>query len=692
MKKPLLLSLLLTGFFFISFSATENTFTKKQKIIIYDKCFQQIVAYEELINKLGDEIDDIEKTNANIESVIGMFVNRNTLVYNDLDPDYLLSEFYEVETYVSNLSLWYPDGITINLQMENARSGEIINHNQGIYSMDILVNKKIDGNYINRKQNTNSEDLLFRVVFFLENGTIGETKIAGIRKAGEGATSFNQTNLTDVKSAELTDDQKIKIKQLAITVLGDYVNYMNLLVNPDELEDDKIFYTEALKNIVVQNDNNIFNDLEEEPGDEYLGLGSYIEELKNLYPSGINNFSLNIDSAEFRNVIREKGNSYYVYIVANKFFSGKLKGKKLFRFQDKLIFKVVFEGENGVFSNFNIDKIDHAGLNQAMMQGKEVEQDIASFTFLSEREREGLYFNLNVWAGNGGIIDQNLVDLTIENNFHEWNIEKDVTYGFVVGATYMLSNNVGIESGIGYCHLETKYSISSLDNTVTGTAYGDSSMNVFYDPTPYIVQGAPDAEYYKYIEADGFDSTLTLNYINIPFYGNIVLGKPGKLSLDIKAGFELSYMYNATYSARGNWEYYIFINDAERQVSQIPLEDFIKVNETAGIDQQIINQFNLYNRTVYKEEEPGLGNISKLDIRYVAHVGAEIPLGYFLFLTPGFTFKTTIGDLSVQNGDYLDVFGKTDTNSGLVKDFHRLTRKPIKTKQLLFEIGLKYKF
>src|SRR5450759_5212345 len=111
MKRLYILFLLLLIFQMKGFTAVE--FSQKEKAVIYTNALKVMGNYQTIINQMGvSVVTDIEKAKSNSESFLELFVNRQVLLYNDLDPAHKLSEFYEAETYASNILLWYPDGIT----------------------------------------------------------------------------------------------------------------------------------------------------------------------------------------------------------------------------------------------------------------------------------------------------------------------------------------------------------------------------------------------------------------------------------------------------------------------------------------------------------------------------------------------------------------------------------------------------
>ena len=154
MKKPIvsliLFVVLLPGILAIDFS-------DKEKSVIYTNAIKVLQEYQDIINQIGTEaVADIDKAKGSSERFLELFVNRQVLLFNDLDPSHKLSEFYEAETYISNIILWYPDGISIDLDLDNAYVGEIMQHEETVYSIDLLVTKSINGNYLNETMNTNT--------------------------------------------------------------------------------------------------------------------------------------------------------------------------------------------------------------------------------------------------------------------------------------------------------------------------------------------------------------------------------------------------------------------------------------------------------------------------------------------------------------------------------------------------------
>jgi len=251
------------------------------------------------------------------------FINRKVLIYNDLDPQHQLSDYYEVETYISNMVLWYPDGIKISLDLKNAKTSEIRKHDEGLYSTDIMVQKKIQGNYLNKSVNTNTEELIFRIAFAEQNNNFNEFKIVGVRNSKSAGFMEDNKALYALKRIELTDNEKEKVLNDIKQVLSDYQRSLILLGDPNETEEDKGFYHKAFMNLFPDSAIKIYNDIEEKPEKNIISVEEYLSNYRDFYPEGIKNLALNIDSAEFGDVIPADDGSFYSYVYTDKFFSGK---------------------------------------------------------------------------------------------------------------------------------------------------------------------------------------------------------------------------------------------------------------------------------------------------------------------------------------------------------------------------------
>ncbi len=93
----------------------------------------------------------------------------------------------------------------IAMDIDLAKEVSIRQHEEGIYSMDILMVKEINGNYLNRQVNTNKEELTFRIAFIENRGNIEDFRIVGIREAGSATPLDSDNAIYGMKNLEMDE-------------------------------------------------------------------------------------------------------------------------------------------------------------------------------------------------------------------------------------------------------------------------------------------------------------------------------------------------------------------------------------------------------------------------------------------------------------------------------------------------------
>lgn len=633
--------IILFSIFSITLIAGPGNFSDKEKAIIYTNSLKILQDYESFINEIGvNVVNDIEKAQSNAEGLIELFINRQVLVYNDLDPSHRLSKFYEAETYSANLILWYPDGVIIELGFENAKVGNIMQHEDNVYSLDILLDKKIDGNYLNQTLNRNSEGLTFRIAFSSKNRSFDNFKIVGIRDAESNDMIDYSKALKEVNSENLNEEELSKVYDGLKAILGDYNNFLALLGDPDELEEDKVFYKESFTNLFENSETKIYNDINPNPEKSIIDISSYIAQYGENFPNGIKNTSVNIDSANFGKVIKSEAGSFYTYAYADKFFSGSFKGREAFSEMFPLAFKISFEKSGKAYTNYKISSIDISGSGFFSESASDLEISVPDMV-IKPVSRKELSVTLFGSYGLSYIKDQNNSTLTMENDNYEWNISNDYGLTAGVGIQYFFTDHLGIETGVYY---DTYKSMFNLEGTFQDDVF---SIDVNGD------------SFYKIIEAL-IDSTINLNYITIPLLFNYNSSKPGKIGFYFNAGVTASYVISASYSITGNYKYsgYYPSNPPAIQYLEIP-------------------ELGFYNRD--NIDETGDTEISSLNLSLYGSVGISIPFGYYssIYLGPEIMYCFT--DIMGERLGYNDIFGDSTDN------------QPTKIQKIGLKIGFVYK-
>jgi len=629
-------------FYLIPGLKAEGEFSDKEKSIIYTNAVKVLEDYQILINQMGIYVvSDIEKARSSSEGFLELFVNRQVLIYNDLDPTHeTLSEFYEAETYTNNIILWYPDGITINLDLENARVSEIMSHENNIYSIDVLVKKSINGNYFNLTFNQNVEELTFRIAFSAENRTLGNFKIVGIRSAASNyMIDFSQA-LREVNAEDINEDDIVKIQSAIKARLQDYTNFLSLIGDPQEPDEDKEFYKESFLNLFPGTDTRVYNDISPELETSLISVNDYLTTFIAAYPSGINNLSINADSIKFGKVMKNEDGSYYTYIDADKFFSGSYRGREAFSNVFPLIFKITFTAAGKVFSDFRISSVDKAAVDFYQATTETGPAELPQIV-IKPVTRKGLGISFIGSFGLTSINNNNIESLSIPRDSVSWNITPLSGFITALGLSYYFNDNFALRSGVEFNTYSAKFNLSGKfgNNILTADVNSD--------------------EYYKRIAAD-YDSLVTINYITFPVLINYTSGKPGKFGFYAESGVKVSISQKASYKCTGSYIFTGYYPDHPSVIQVLDLEEL-----------------GFYRRELIDETNTMI--IKGFNLAVYASAGINIPLGYYSSITLGPEAIIGLTDICSGKGKYFDIFGN--------EHYHQPTR----IKNFGFRISLAYK-
>ena len=613
-------------------------FSEKKKMIIYSECQNLLNDYQQLVNQLSESgRAGFERSVGTIERLMELFINRKVLIYNDLDPQHKLSEYYELETYTSNMVLWYPDGIQIALNLKNAKTSDIRKHDEGLYSTDIMVIKIIRGNYLNESINSNTEELIFRIAFAEQNNKFKEFKIAGVRNSKSAGFAEDNKALFKLKSIDLSANEKEKVRNDIRQVLDDYQRSLILLGDPNEKEEDKSFYKEAFLNLFSDSTVKIYNDIEEKPEKTIISVEEYLNNFREYYPEGIKNLAINIDTTGFGNVIPADDDGFYCYIYADKFFSGKFRDKNIYRLSASLVFKISFEKTGNLFTGFKIENIDRSGL-AFFQQVSQAEEQVTPSNIIQPISRKGFYLSPYVSAGYSSVMNKNISSLVLETNDHEWQIYR--SFGFSAGLSldYFFGNHIGLNIGAGYGQFSSVYSLhGNYNQTVL-------SFDMFNEP------------FYKQINSI-IDSTVKLSYLQLSFQLIGLTNQPQRTGLYCKAGIITSALIDGKYDFSG--DLYYWGSYPEHPVSA---------------DSLLIPELGFYKKT----DHSGDVSLDKFFLSGTFSIGINVPVSYFTTIQFGVLVQASFMDIS-KKADYTDIFG--------IKYAH----KPVSLNYLGLEMSIRFK-
>lgn len=600
------------GLILIAAYSYSQEFTDKQKAIIYNEAIKTLQSYQQLTNQMADQVVDLTEFNKTSQRLIDLFVSRKAIVYNDLDPAHKLSEAYELETYVTNMMLWYPDGMKINLDFDNLRAGNIISHGNDIYTVDIMTSKKIDGNYLNQQKNTQTEQLLYRIAFFQKSGTFENYRIAGVRSSKATTVTDDSHLLAEVKSISFSDKDIQLINDQTKSLLNDYINFLRLLTDPKETTDDKVYYGISFIGLFKDSTTSVANDIEPDPQNRWVPIKEYQKNVVKDYPEGIRNLGMNIDSVQYGKVIPEGNEKYYINGYIDKFFSGKFQSKTVFRDNSKYDFKVSFERNGNTFVNFKLASIDKFGVNLYSQNASNATQELPNKP-ITTIKRHGLYLGLALGGGLTNFNDPNLSS----NSILTWSQKGKGAMNIEATATWYLMKKVGLSMGIGY----TRSSASvSLNGTFRNTSYSTDVNNELY---------------LKNVTA-AYDSLITFNYISVPisiiYHSN---SNPEKWGVYLETGVVTLINLNSSFHTTGD----IATSGYYEQHSGVIVSD---------------PSFGFINRQGI--DSKGKGNIANFNFAIRASIGVSYPINYFTTVYAGPELIYSLGNTSNAK-DFTDAFG-----------------------------------
>jgi hypothetical protein len=643
----------------VSISLTAQISPKDQNEI-RKKAQKLLVDYEDKINQIGKEVKAMDKTRVNVESLLKLFVDRKTQVYNDLDPTHALSEYYEAETYGNNLALWYPNGIVIDLDFDNAQVSNVISHGEGVYSVDFIINKKISGAYLGRNLNTNTESLLFRVGFAGIGQQYQNFKIAGIRKPTQQNIDKADTRILEVRSTPLTPDERREIDRETRTLLNDYCNYLSLIGDTIEDIEEKILFKESFRALFSNNQSPVFNDiLPDGMKNQFVPVSDYINLYSEAYSSEGGKVSFNNDSAELGYITKRNDTIYNRTVMVTKYFEGNYLGKRMVKFQKKLKLMIVFYFSNGVFKNFRIVKIDQqiekkaeAAETRSFTDFRKKKPTISASTDKTgipppKEDNSKVMLSAGIIAGIGLINDQNLSSLTISENAHKWDIIPQFSYTFFANYTYKISPKLGLVTGIGYSKYETKYSLNSF-------SFGDS---IFTDQTTYL--DTNKVIYTKNIVAK-VDSTVSLNTINIPVGLIFEFNPTGNLQYFIRSGINVAVNFKASSNTNSYMHYKGYYKSEKFEVFKY--KDW--------------PELGFYTKSSITPNRDIKSSFNSVAFNAFLDAGLRFPINEKMLLAFSGHVEYGLVNMVKNNGTYKDIFGQTETTIPYTKK-HVFDFKPV---------------
>lgn len=615
------------------FAQQDRTISNKTKLTIYTEAYKAIVQYQECINNIGAcvaENHDLAKAYAN--TFTNLFINKKVSIYNDLDPKKSLSEIYEVDTYINNMLLWYKNGIRVDLDFENAKVQNIVHHTDNIFTIDIILSKKIDGTYINNTVVDNTENLNFGIAFSMENYTKPSNfKFARIKEANSKA-SIKVENLYDLAGEQLPQEELQKIHNALRIPLNDYCNFLTLMASNEEFDSDKEFYKERVLSIFKNPEVPVADDLSDNASAGQISIDNYLKKYVSSFKQSNAIVAFDIDSTSFRNVIKDNKNTYTTHVSVNK---------KLYNnsevLQWKTIIKFEFVKREGNYTDFKITDIS----NSASLQKKN-NDILEKIEVLGKISRKGFSITGKIGTGVHSYISQDLSNIPLNESTYSWN--KKNNYGNILAEmslAFYPYGKVGFSTGFGYSNIATSY---NLDGKYKKE---EEELN--------------DYNYLQYpLISAKYDSTIAFSTMYIPLHCHIHSSNAGNFGFYGTAGTSIEFIRSASYSRSGNFTLSAMLADTSNGIRYL-LPQYSGGFEISGDKTETIHSF------------------SKPSINIELSAGTEYYINNFTSITLGFYFSYGLNDLEKDKLTVKNIFND------------RIIHRPSHFKKQGVIIGVQYK-
>lgn len=607
--------------FFILFGCGIVVHAQELKNIEYAKIHTEtdylLRLYQKRMNEIAKSHQKRKSTTKYTNDVLELFLNRNVQVFNDIDPNGKLSKSYEIETYLSNLNLWYPDGIPVQLDFSKAKSPGVFFHKDNIWFMDIAIPKKMTGNYMDRQMHNFNKVLVFRIAFTKKRQRYNKFKIVGIRDLNSVNSTVKNDDLSVLNKAAYAKNDFETIKQNATSLLLDYERAFQLIGSSDISTEEKTYFSEDLKTLFQSGEVQVYNDLVEKSTDKFISINEYIKIYKEDYPNSVSGFSINSDSMNFGNV-EEIDKEYRISVVANKFFSGIYHGEQKQVYSGDQIFTITFREEDGDYIDFSIKGIDLNYKDFDGVNSKKI-QSIKNAANVKPIRRVGSIITLSSYNGISNIKSQNIINQTMASELNEWEITPHFTQAYSILYYKYKTNHFGYYTGLGISSYETSYSL-------TGNFAGELTTDI------------NDDDFIPRVDAS-IDSAVSLNYISVPLGIEVDIDIKKQVAFYFNTGLVLSARYSSEYTLTGDYyEYYGYYPEHDQKMQELHIEEL-----------GFYSEHNIFRKNS--------ADVNLLNVSGFISIGAVIKTGYFTAFKIGPYLNR--GLFSVQKGEvYQNIFNK----------------------------------
>ncbi len=588
------------------------SFTKLERRIMIDECVELLNNYFKSIGNYSNAQTEILMKKEE-EKLFQLFSNSRIIVNNDFKINATLSNFIEVGEYLVKLKQIYPNGIVVKADMTNLKSTPVNVHGNGLYSIDFLINVQIEGKL---QANTAiiANNLVFRIGFVQVENKMKQFKIAGIRNETIAFPKSTTYSVDELKSMKYSDENLKKIESFVKLLLKDYENYLNLIGNPDEANEEKQYFIKEFTALFLNPELRISNDLVQNPEKENLAVFDYIDQYYNLYNGKVRNLSLTYDSINVEYVVPLGKNRFYTRISVEKFFNAITAKGEIYRFRNPYDFIIVFDKEKNDFKNFRIEAIDS---NNSLFFEENVKNQtnivpeipVTENRFKNISAGVGLKFSPNRFT-NRLITNDPVLVFSADDHFF---------FAPTIEFNWKLSKYISIHTGFSYAQEKTIYTIS-----------GNYSSSISF-------KDLNELNYYRQLELS-LDSQVVSQVLTFPALVRFQYIFPTKWGFYSDFGASLNYMLKYQSTTKGA----ISMTGNYPDVPELP----------QNVDFPELGFFR--DRVIDKVEVPV--NYSKTVFNIEFATGVVIPTSYYSRINIGFNFAYSMNQL-LEIKEFTDYLG-----------------------------------
>lgn len=200
---------------FFLVSQAQINLSQSDANLVISLAEQKVQSLGESQSLLGASfVDGTEKAVIRQNIIDNIILNEKVVFSNDLDPTNTTSKEFEIETYLRNVSLFFPDETGVDIQLNNITSHKKVywDKRQNIYFVKVEAERMLKGNFNDRgepllTENQKKLDYYVRVNF--KNGEIQQIGIFSMTFHRDNNAEFKEVSILATQKDVITASQRM---------------------------------------------------------------------------------------------------------------------------------------------------------------------------------------------------------------------------------------------------------------------------------------------------------------------------------------------------------------------------------------------------------------------------------------------------------------------------------------------------